>query len=1240
MIQISEEEYQRLLDRETFFKNSPDLCYEISPDGKIKDCNQRVLDVLGYTKKELIGKPLISKVYASDSQKKAQALLEKWQKEGKLCNEELQVRTKSGQLIDVELNAEAVRDKQGNITHSTSVQRIISERKQAEERFRTIFGSTRACIITSGPDGKITSANPSTAQTLGYKNPDELLGMPTVELYANKEQRELLFSELTNKGYVKDYEATFTKKDGTPVYIQGSATLYRDEEGNILRTEGIFTDITRHKKAEEEISFLSKALESSPISVIATDITGRIIYTNQGAEKLFGYKKEEMLGKYPSMINADPNADKIQKEMTDAIKQNKVWKGEARKRKKDGSLILVSTSVYPLFDERRDLLGIFGFHEDITERKGIEKALAVSEAKYCSLVEGSLEGISISKGNRVVYANRAILDIFGYETVDEFSKVPLLDHVAPKSRKMIQERLKKRAKGESVVPRYEYSIIRKDGEIRDLEVSTSEVSVNGEKRVLGTFRDITERKKAEERLRQKTEDLNLINSVSSAVNRGDSLDEVLNLLSRETKRIFSSNGAALYLLSEDKKHLIMRTNLLDADLVSRVEQLIRIKIPEVKILLEKGSFYLEAIQKGKPQLIDDFTTILKMMGEFTQNKALKKLMPKISKALGLRSVVTTPLISEGEAIGLLDIARDRHFTELDLNRLQAISEQLTLILKRKMAEEAMRESERRYRTLFEKNTNPILVIDTEGNYVGANKAALQFLECTRKELITKNVQDFVPPEVACEQILNEHGFLWRTGGTLETEYWVHGEVKTLELVITSVSQKGADVVFGVGRDITERKEAEQKIENLAKFPSENPHPVLRIAKDSRLLYANEASSSLLKEWGCEIDQVIPDEWCQLIADSLDSACRRSIEIEHRDKVLSFAVVPIVDAGYVNWYGRDITDRKEAEEELKKKNQELQSTYRQLRETQAQLVQAAKLAALGELGAGVAHELNQPLEAIKCSAQLMMKDLSKESFYRDDLLRIEEQTKRMAKIVKNISAFARQTSSKQSALDINVPLEKALLLVSQQLKNHKIEIVKDFHSNLPGVTADSNQLQQVFLNLIGNARDALGIAEKENKRLTIITKPASDFVEITFTDNGCGIPKKDLEKVYDPFFTTKSVGQGTGLGLSVSYGIIEDHAGLMDITSQEGEGTVARVFLPAIGSKPCWEIKKCPGDLHKTCVAFKENKGHICWTVAGVYCRQLAKKADMSPIELCRECEVYSKKVILSEITALTKTIGF
>ncbi len=260
--------------------------------------------------------------------------------------------------------------------------------------------------------------------------------------------------------------------------------------------------------------------------------------------------------------------------------------------------------------------------------------------------------------------------------------------------------------------------------------------------------------------------------------------------------------------------------------------------------------------------------------------------------------------------------------------------------------------------------------------------------------------------------------------------------------------------------------------------------------------------------------------------------------------------------------REIEERKRAEEELKQ-------TYHELKDTQAQLIQAAKLASIGELAAGVAHELNQPLMVIRLNAQLLMRNLRKNALGRDEQMKqldpIERNTKRMMNIINHLRTFSRQAQIEFSPQDVNKIIEGAFLMLGEQLRLHNIEVNNNLSPNLPKVLGNANQIEQVFLNLLTNARDAIEAkGARGSRRIEIVTQISdknNECVEILFKDNGEGISKDTLENVFDPFFTTKDVGKGTGLGLSISYGIIQDHQGEIEMVETGPEGTTCRIRLP-------------------------------------------------------------------------------
>jgi C4-dicarboxylate-specific signal transduction histidine kinase len=276
-----------------------------------------------------------------------------------------------------------------------------------------------------------------------------------------------------------------------------------------------------------------------------------------------------------------------------------------------------------------------------------------------------------------------------------------------------------------------------------------------------------------------------------------------------------------------------------------------------------------------------------------------------------------------------------------------------------------------------------------------------------------------------------------------------------------------------------------------------------------------------------------------------------------------------------------------QEEIRQRRQteeELLGAYGDLKNTQTQLVQSAKLASIGELAAGIVHELNQPLMVIRGYAQTLMKSPVTGGDQENALKLIEKNTGRMTNIINHLRTFSRQSQSDFKPVRINTIIDDAFLMIGEQLRLRNIHFDKRLSPNLPMVCGDSNKLEQVILNLITNARDAIE-QKREDKaaddssaaphlgspsgKLEVITRPADNdenSIEILVKDTGCGISKEMMDKIFDPFFTTKEVGKGTGLGLSISYGIIKEHNADIDIAETGPGGTTFRIRLPIATDK--------------------------------------------------------------------------
>lgn len=246
--------------------------------------------------------------------------------------------------------------------------------------------------------------------------------------------------------------------------------------------------------------------------------------------------------------------------------------------------------------------------------------------------------------------------------------------------------------------------------------------------------------------------------------------------------------------------------------------------------------------------------------------------------------------------------------------------------------------------------------------------------------------------------------------------------------------------------------------------------------------------------------------------------------------------------------------------LQSSRAELEQAMQTVRTTQNQLIQSEKLSAVGQFVAGVAHELNNPLTAVVGFSELLQ-SVQTDAKTRGFLDRIAKSAHRCHKIVHSLLSFARQHAPERKSVNLHTLVDEVLEIMAYDLRTSNVTIVREFAANLPPIMVDPHQLQQVFVNILGNARQAIEPFQRAG-RIVIRTRSANDLVEIEFQDNGPGIRPEDLARIFDPFFTTKPVGKGTGLGLSLSYGIIQEHGGRIVARSEVGEGATFTITLPA------------------------------------------------------------------------------
>lgn len=262
---------------------------------------------------------------------------------------------------------------------------------------------------------------------------------------------------------------------------------------------------------------------------------------------------------------------------------------------------------------------------------------------------------------------------------------------------------------------------------------------------------------------------------------------------------------------------------------------------------------------------------------------------------------------------------------------------------------------------------------------------------------------------------------------------------------------------------------------------------------------------------------------------------------------------------------------EAKESALRLQEALEQQTQRLDQARQQIIRSDKLSALGQLIAGVAHELNNPLTTIIGRAEIMLGEVKSGKALRD-LEQISRQAQRAAKIVQNLLSFARQTVPEKLLCDVNQILQRVLEMLEHDFRVSNIEIKTELDPDLPHTMVDANQIQQVFVNIVNNAYQAMKEQDLPG-RLTVRTGRQDDRLTVEFTDTGPGIGAEQQEHIFEPFFTTKSESKGTGLGLSISYGIVKAHRGSIDVRSSVGEGTTFIIELPVIAGPSPTSIEK-------------------------------------------------------------------
>jgi len=541
------------------------------------------------------------------------------------------------------------------------------------------------------------------------------------------------------------------------------------------------------------------------------------------------------------------------------------------------------------------------------------------------------------------------------------------------------------------------------------------------------------------------------------------------------------------------------------------------------------------------------------------------------------------LIHSADEIGVLGLSFNRMIGQVQhyTSNLEKIVDSRTRQLTE--SREKYRDLSRFLNSILDSATEyAIMALDYAGKIIEFNKGAEKLFGWQEGEVLDKeNISITILPEDLRKDIQKDMSRRTTMEGVCELEMTRvrkngdHFPAHTIITAITDPSGKATGFVEIV-RDLSRRKVLEKELRETKEFleniMESSVDGIVTTDLKGKITYLNRAMEEMIKYPRDEVMgkhislaylrgiQEARDVMDRLRSNERAENYEMGVITKDGEKLVilnSLFLVRDEDAQVIGTAGifKDITEQKRLESKLKA--------------AQAHLVEASKMRALGELVAGVAHELNNPLMASQTILHVILKNLQDDCQERERLELVRKCNDRIEKIVEHLREFSRQTKPEFSKISINQPIENALMITGQQLLNHNISVVRRLSEDIPNIVGDSSQLEQVFLNLISNARDAMDGVEG-SKELSISSYLTDDEgipqVAIAVKDNGEGIPKENLDKVLDPFFSTKPVGKGTGLGLSLCFGIIEAHEGRIEIESEPGKGTEVKILLPLEKSK--------------------------------------------------------------------------
>ncbi len=999
-------------------------------------------------------------------------------------------------------------------------QGLIKSLKENEKKYRNLIDRTPDLIFTVDRDGLFTYVNPRLEDTLGYSfaelkgRPFSLIADPDTVLLSRDHHERCMGGES-----LPPYEAALISKEGRTIPMELNVDALRDAAGQLTGCFGIGRDMTERKRAEaihrQSEEKFSRAFHASPsLMAIRSLEDGRFIDVNEAYVRTTGFSREELVGRTSVELGLVQEDDRnrvrkaleLQGTVRDVEVSFKTRGGEARTG-------LISTETIRVEGERC-LLSVVS---DITERKRAEQALRESEDVFRLLFEKSGDANLLIDDGKYIDCNEAALRMAGCSDKAALLNLAPAD-ISPerqpdgllsseKARQMIEIALRDGAH------RFEWVRKRFDGTEKYLDVMLTAVPMKGKKLIYTTWRDMTERKRAEEALRESEQRCRHLMEHAPAV---------MFEFDFRTGRLSSVNEIMCRYLGYNREEL-----------------------------LEMGleDLLTEESRNGFEKRLGPY-----LEGREISGSATHRVRTKDGRELHVG--MNARIISEnGVPVGASVIAHD--VTEL------------------RQTEDALREQSRFLQRLIDSVPIAIYYKDTEGVYLGCNRAFEEYKGLSREFIIGKTTGDLWPADLA-DAFVRADSELFKTRGVQIFESPIpyrDGAMRTVVFHKATFQDKDGAVAGLIGSffDITERKRMEEAVresEEKYRLTVENSAEAIFVVQDGVVKFSNETAQKRSGYSTGELaqtfflDHVHPEDKA-IIADRyrrrmMGEKVPNQYEVRFisRTGELIYAQSNVVS---VSWEGRpaqlifasDITEKKKLE---------------------IQLQQAQKMEAIGTLAGGIAHDFNNILSAIMGYTEMTMHHLSKEGRGYDYLTRVFRASERARELVRQILDFSRQGKRVVKPVMLIPLITESLKLLRASLPK-TIRIVQQIETEHDLVMADPTQIHQVIMNLCTNAAHSM---REQGGILTISLTgrmvtgadlapfpgltPGS-YVVLAVNDTGHGIDPAILDRIFDPFFTTKTRGEGTGMGLSVVHGIVRSHNGYVTIDSRMGEGTTFYVYLP-------------------------------------------------------------------------------